>query len=94
MADYDGFKAYFYSRRQWIFGLMTILFVADFADTMIKGSAYVHSLSVAYYLRTALYLVLSAAAIKIKDERFHAAFAIVATAGEIALILKYYMTVG
>ncbi len=26
MADYESFKAYFYSRRQWIFSLMTILF--------------------------------------------------------------------
>jgi hypothetical protein len=36
MGDYEGFKAYFYSRRQWIFSLMTILFVADIADTLIK----------------------------------------------------------
>jgi len=47
-----------------------------------------------YYLRTILYIMLSVAAIKIKDEWFHAGFAIIATAGEIALILKYYMTVG
>jgi hypothetical protein len=31
MADYDSFKAYFYSRRRWIFSLMTVLFIADFA---------------------------------------------------------------
>jgi hypothetical protein len=31
MADYTGFKDYFYSRRQWIFALMTLLFLADFA---------------------------------------------------------------
>ena len=80
--------------RQWIFSLMTILFVADLADTFIKGAAYVHSLGSFYYLRTILYILLSAAAIKIKDQWFHAGFAIIATAGEIALILKYYMIVG
>jgi putative methionine-R-sulfoxide reductase with GAF domain len=37
---------------------------------------------------------LSGAAIKIKDERFHAGFAIFATLYEIVLILKYYMTIG
>src|SRR5271170_4701939 len=37
MGDYDGFKAYFYSRRQWIFGLMSILFLADIADTLVNG---------------------------------------------------------
>jgi hypothetical protein len=91
MADYNSFKEYFYSRRQWIFSLMTILFVADLADTFIKGAAYVHSLGSFYYVRT---ILLSAAAIKIKNEWFHAGFAIIATAGEIALILKYYMIVG
>ena len=94
MADYDGFKEYFYSRRQWIFSLMTILFLADIVDTFIKGSAYWHSIGIAYYTRTALYIVFSAAAIKIKNEKFHATFAILATASEIALILKYYMTIG
>jgi hypothetical protein len=93
MADYSSFKEYFYSRRQWIFSLMTILFLADIADTMIKGPAYVHSLGVAYLVRVVSFIGLSIAAIKVKDERFHAAFAIYATAFEIALILKYYMTI-
>jgi hypothetical protein len=33
-------------------------------------------------------------ATKIASERFHAGFAIFATAYEVLLILKYYMTVG
>ena len=92
MTDYSGFKEYFYSRRRWIFGLMTILFVADIADTAIKGTGYLRALGPAYYTRSALYIVLSLAAIKIKDERFHAGFAILATLTEIGLILKSYMT--
>jgi hypothetical protein len=94
MGDYDGFKAYFYSRRQWIFSLMTILFVADIADTLIKGSSYLHELGPVYYVRTGLSIVLSAAAIKIKHQRFHAGFAIFATVFEVVLILRYYMTMG
>ena len=94
MADYDGFKDYFYSRRRWIFSLMTVLFVADFADTLIKGTPYLQSLGPIYYLRIALCILLSAAAIKIANQRFHAAFAIFATAYEILLIFKDYMTVG
>jgi hypothetical protein len=94
MADYAGFKEYFYSRRQWIFSLMTILFIADIVDTLIKGGAYLHALGPVYYGRTGLCILLSAAAIKVKNERFHATFAIFATAYEIALIAKYYMTIG
>lgn len=73
---------------------MTVLFLADFADTLIKGTAYLQSLGPIYYLRIALCVVLSAAAIKIANQRFHAAFAIFATVYEILLILKDYMTVG
>ena len=94
MADYDGFKAYFYSRRQWIFSLMTVLFLADLADTLIKGSDYLHALGPLYYVRIGLQIALSAAAIKISNERFHAGFAVLATGYEIVLILKDYMTVG
>jgi hypothetical protein len=94
MEDYDSFKAYFYSRRKWIFSLMIVLFIADIADTWIKGSAYLHTLGPIYYIRVALYILLSAAAIKISNERFHAAFAIFATTYELLLILKYYMTMG
>jgi hypothetical protein len=44
MKDYDDFKSYFYSHHRWIFSLITVLFIADFADTLIKGSAYLHIL--------------------------------------------------
>jgi hypothetical protein len=94
MADYKSFKEYFYSRRQWIFSLMATLFIADIADTLVKGRAYLHALGPVYYTRTALCFFLSLAAIKIEDERFHAGFAILATAFEITLILKLYMTIG
>ncbi len=93
MADYDGFKDYFYSRRQWIFALMTLLFLADIPDTFIKGPEYVRSLGVFFYVRALLYIGLSAAAIKIKSEKFHAAFAIFAVLCEVGLILKFYLTV-
>src|SRR5262249_41290831 len=58
MSDYDGFSDYFYSRRRWIFSLMAFLFVADFADTLVKGIPYLKGLGPAYYIRTAAYLLL------------------------------------
>ena len=94
MADYEGFKDYFYSRRRWIFSLMTVLFIVDFVDTLIKGTAYLHSLGPIYYIRVVLYIALSLTAIKVANERFHAAFAIFATSYEVLLILTYYMTLG
>jgi hypothetical protein len=64
--EYQGFKGYFYARRQWIFGLMALLFVTDIADTVLKGRDYYHRLGVAYDVRTGVFLVLSLLAIKIK----------------------------
>ncbi len=40
IGEYDGFKGYYYSRHQWIFAVMALLFVADIADGFIKGRDY------------------------------------------------------
>lgn len=72
---------------------MTVLFLADIVDTLIKGSALLHILGPLYYVRVVLYIVLSAAAIRISNQWFHAGFAVFATGFEALLILKAYMTV-
>jgi hypothetical protein len=46
-----------------------------------------------YKVRTISYVILSAVAIKVKNERFHTAFAIFAAVFEILLIFKSYLTV-
>jgi hypothetical protein len=89
-----SFKDYFYSRRRRIFGPMAILFLADIVDTMIKGTAYLQTLGVVYFVRSVSYIGLSIAAFKVKSERFHETFAIYATAFEILIILMYYMIIG
>jgi hypothetical protein len=94
IGEYDGFKGYFYSRRQWIFALMAALFAADIVDTLLKGAAYFHRLGYAYDIRTAAFLVLSLLAILIKRPWFHASFAVFALLYEIAFILEMYRTIG
>ena len=91
MADYSSFDDYFYSRRQWIFGLMALLFVMDIGDTLIKGLPYLQFLGPVYYVRTGLLLALSIAAIKIDNRRFHAAFAIVALICETSFIVVAHL---
>jgi hypothetical protein len=94
IGDYDGFKGYFYSRRPWIFALMALLYLADIADTLIKGSGYLRQLGLAYQIRTSAYVVLSLVAIKVKNPWFHATFAVLALLSEIAFILELYRTIG
>ncbi len=94
LQGYGGFQDYFYSRKAWFFALLAVLFVADTVDTMIKGRAYLHSLGWAYDIRTAAYFVLSLVAIKIRNTRFHAAFATFAVVYEVLYIWKLYLTIG
>lgn len=93
MDDYNSYREYFYSRRQWIFVFMAILFVADIVDTLIKGSDYQARLGFTYDVRTAVYILLSLLAIKIKNPRFHATFAVFAVIAEALYILKLYLTI-
>ena len=93
MDDYNSYREYFYSPRQWIFAFMAILFVADIVDTLIKGSDYRARLGLTYDIRTAVYILLSLLAIKIKNPRFHAAFAVFAVVAEALYILKLYLTI-
>lgn len=68
-------------------------FLADFGDTLIKGASYLHMLGAMYEVRTISYVILSAVVIKVRNERFHSAFAIFAAVFEILLIFRSYLTV-
>lgn len=94
IGEYDGFKGYFYSRRQWIFALLAMLFVADVVDTLLKGRGYFNQLGLAYEIRNSAYVALSLLAIAIKRPWFHAAFAVFALVYEIGFILEMYRTIG
>ena len=94
IAEYDGFKGYYYSRHQWIFAVMALLFVADVGDSIIKGRQYFLQLGPPFAIRTAAYLAFSLLAIRVKKPWFHATFAIFAVLYEIAYILERYWTMG
>ena len=91
ISDYGGFEDYFYARKNWIFGLMALLMVADLADTLIKGLPYLEGLGFVYYFRTASLLVLSIAAIPVKNRWFQGAFAIFAVLCEVTFILTAHL---
>jgi hypothetical protein len=93
LDDYDGYKSYFYSRHVWLFAFFIAIFVTDILDTFVKGSDYLHGLGPEYYVRTAFYVAGSAIAMKTRNERFHAIFAILATIYEAVYILTLFFTV-
>ena len=65
-------------RGVWFFGLLALSFLLDFGDTLIKGKAYLHSLTAEYPVRNIAYILLCLVAMRVRSERFHAAFVIAA----------------
>ena len=76
LAGYAGFKEYFYSRRRWFFGLGLAGQAIDVADTLLKGMDHFRSLGVAYPVSIIVLSALFLIAMRTRNERFHAAFAI------------------
>lgn len=94
ITEYSGYRDYFYSRKNWFFALMVLLFLADIADTFLKGPAYRHALGISYDIRTALFLLLGLFAIWSKSPLFHSIFVVFANIYEIFYILNRYLTLG
>ena len=55
LAEYAGWRDYFQSRRSWFFGIMAVLYVIDFVDTLIKGRRYYHHFGIEYPIRNLAY---------------------------------------
>jgi hypothetical protein len=79
LDGYDGFRDYFYTRRQWFFGVMAAICVADFIDSMIKGREHLEFLGSEYDEIQVASLIGSIVAMKTTNARFHGAFAVIST---------------
>ena len=66
----------FYSRRAWFFGVALATQAIDIADTLPKGMAHFRSLGPSYPLLILFVSALMAVAMRTRNERFHAAFAL------------------
>jgi hypothetical protein len=89
---YDGYETYFYSRRAWFFSLGAAYFAVDLVDTLAKGTAHFASFGLEYPLATGSMIVLCLFAAVSRNERFHAAFAVLMLAYQISWVLRYFDT--
>jgi hypothetical protein len=88
LADYDGFKDYFYSRRGWFFGINLAGIGVDITDSLVKGAGHFRSLGPSYPWLMATLAILFLIGMRTRNERFHAAFAV----GSLAYLLIYPLT--
>ncbi|WP_231462831.1 hypothetical protein [Sphingomonas sp. URHD0057] len=88
LAGYDGYRDYFYSRRTWFFGVGLAADLADVADTLAKGLGHFLALGPIYLIGQAVLISFFIIALRTRNERFHACFAIFA----VAWLLIYPLT--
>jgi hypothetical protein len=93
LAGYEGYKDYFYSRRTWFFGVGLAATVADIADTLLKGVDHFLALGPLYLIGQAVLITLFIIALRTRNERFHAAFAIYGVAWLLIYPLTNFFTV-
>lgn len=94
LAEYSGYRQYFYSRRKWFFGLLAATYVADVFDTWIKGSAHLAAQGPEYMARTVAYVLLCIVAARTENVRFHVAFAAASLLYQVSWILRLYDVLG
>lgn len=90
LHGYADYRDYFHSRRRWFFGTLAAIYAVDYVDTLFKGVDYLHGFGIEYPLRNLLHIAACAVAIATRNERFHAAFAIVAVLYQLSWIARQF----
>lgn len=85
LGDYANYRAYYYSRRRWLFGLLLLFSLMDLADSAIKGPAHLAELGWPYYAVVATRSALLLLAMKTRNARFHA-FVVVLFIGQLVVL--------
>jgi len=93
-SGYDGFKGYFYAKRNWFFSVFILVQLVDIADSLLKGMSYYHSLGSHYTVTQLIIVALSVTATLTRNETFHAIFVLVLVAYMFVSGFSLYDTVG
>ncbi len=80
VGEFENNREYFLARRAWFFGFLALFYVFDFAESMLKGPAYMEALGPLYPIRGVLMVTGCLVAIRTRNPAFHAAFAVLALA--------------
>ena len=87
---YPSYRDYFYSRRHWCFGVLSLVYAVDLFDTWIKGPEYFHSFGIEYPLRNVSHALLCLLAIFIRSPKFHGALVIFVLAYQTSWIARQF----
>jgi hypothetical protein len=92
LGEYQSYRAYYYSRRRWLFGLLFLFSVMDFADTAVKGMAHLASLGWPYVATVVTRSALLLGAMKTRNPKYHAFVVVLFIAQLIVLAFRSFHT--
>jgi hypothetical protein len=92
LGGYAGYEDFFLSRRRWFFGLVAILFVFDFFDTLIKGAEHYAIFHGEYLIRLPTCLLLCGIAMATRNRWFHGGLVLVSIIYEVSWIFRLFDT--
>jgi hypothetical protein len=90
LEGYGDFKTYFYKQRSWFFSVFVLLFVVDLVDTALKGATHLARLGLEYPIAIALLAAGGITAAIVKNERYHAIFAVAVLTYMVTFALRGY----
>ena len=91
--DYaNDFRNYYYSRRKWFFSLLSLSFLVDIVDTLMKGHVYFMQLMPFYAIKMITHLIICLCCIFSKTVRLHVFTVIYFILFEVFFIItRYYI---
>lgn len=67
-----SYRDYYYSRRSWLFGTLAMVYLADIADTWLKGVGYFRELGTGYLWRNSVCMAACLIAMMVRKPAYHA----------------------
>lgn len=80
VGEHQTNREYFLARRHWFFGFLALFYVLDFAESWLKGAAYLQALGPMYPVRNLVYVGGCLLAIWTRSPLFQGVFAVAALA--------------
>lgn len=76
IGHYADYRAYFYARRRWLFGLLLAFSLFDLVDSASKGWAHLQALGWPYYASVTVRSALLLVAFKTRNEKIQGAIVV------------------
>lgn len=90
LQGYEGYKDYYYSRKNWFFSVLAVSFIADVVDTYLKGDNYFLGNETEYIIRITTHIALCLLAIYSNNKKFHLILALLFIMYEISFIIRLF----